>query len=154
MLNLILSGSQYIYQNLIKTIWFAAVTWKAHILHGAHQNSRHSDSCPDSAGRAAAGPAPSARLRPSRARSPRPCEPLTAPSPEQFRTAEEPTPSHSPKDGAARVRSSEDKTFGGIWGSQVGSLLSELLPQQMSSCNIFGFSPPLNIHAIGNIYMK
>lgn len=150
MLNLILSGSQYIYQNLIKNIWFPAVTWKAHILHGAHQNSRHSDSCPDSAGRAAAGPAPSAGLRPSRARSA---------GPEQSAPRRDPRLLILPKTEPPGFAYLEIKHAGVSEAPKLGPSSrnrsqSSPTAANMSSCNIFGFSPPLNTHAIGNIYMK
>lgn len=151
MLNLILSGSQYIYQNLIKNIWFPAVTWKARVLHGAHQNSRHSDSCPDSAGRAAPGPAPSAGLRPSRARSPRPRAILHGRG------------THTPGFFTRRSPSGLGSWRQNIrvyprlpsWVPPLG-IAPGARPQQLiwAPFNIFGFSPPLNIHAIGNVYMK
>lgn len=146
MLNLIVSGSQYIYQNLIKK----------HLVSSSHLKGTRCARSPSEfpaqrflAGqRAAPGPAPSAGLCPSRA------EPSPQPRPERSCTARE----HArlllrKKESLFGFGQLKTKHSGGFEApsSRNRSHSSQLI---WAPCNIFGFSPPLNIHAIGNIYMK
>lgn len=175
MLNLILNGSQYIYQNLIKNIWLPAVTWTAYIfcttpsefpaqwfLLGQQQESITTAS----AIWGASSQLSEYQLHPSGAMWGHYANCSKSPLPEKLfiitynnqHTLILQETNWLELGYLKKKHQAVSET-----GSQVQSppLLiawacsdSLLTAVNISSRNIFGFSPSLNIHAIGNIHMK